>query len=69
VSSTGSTVLTSSEQFALALSAEDIAAIDAAGALGEKKVNMKTILKRVVVGAIACTAVFGACNFLGISMM
>jgi diketogulonate reductase-like aldo/keto reductase len=53
----------------ITLSAEDIAAIDAAGALGEKKVNMKTILKRVVVGAIACTAVFGACNFLGISMM
>lgn len=53
----------------IALSAEDIAAIDAAGALGEKKVNMKTVLKRVVVGAVACTAVFGACNFFGISMM
>lgn len=67
--STGSTVVTTSQQSALDLSAEDIAAIDAAGALGEKKVNMKTVLKRVVVGAIACTAVFGACNFFGISMM
>lgn len=53
----------------ITLSSEDIAAIDAAGALGEKKANMKTILKRVVVGAFACTAVFGACNFLGISML
>ncbi|KAG2066644.1 Aldo/keto reductase [Suillus decipiens] len=53
----------------ITLSLEDIAAIDAAGALGEKKANIETILKRVVVAAIACTAVFGACDFLGISMM
>ncbi|OJA08448.1 hypothetical protein AZE42_05048 [Rhizopogon vesiculosus] len=51
------------------LSSEDIAAIDAAGALGEKKANAMVIVKRVAVGAIACAAVFSACNFFGISMM
>jgi len=51
------------------LSSEDIAAIDAAGALGEKKANARNVIKRVVVGAIACAAIFSACNFFGISMM
>jgi len=53
----------------IVLSSEDIAAIDAAGALGEKKANMGVFMKRVAVGAIACVAVFSACTFFGIPMM
>lgn len=64
-----STVGNGSECDVLDLSSEDIAAIDAAGAKGEKKANANTMVKRVAIGAIACAAVFSACNFFGIRMM
>ncbi|KAF9244488.1 NADP-dependent oxidoreductase domain-containing protein [Melanogaster broomeanus] len=44
------------------LTQEDVAAIDAAGALGAKKVT----LRRLVTGALVGAAVFGACSYFNI---
>jgi len=56
-------------EITLVLSSEEIAAIDAAGALGEKKANARAMVKKVAVGAIACVAFFGACSLFGIHMV
>ncbi|KIJ62492.1 hypothetical protein HYDPIDRAFT_176559 [Hydnomerulius pinastri MD-312] len=51
------------------LTQEDIDAIDAAGALGEKRMNAKVTLRKLAAGALVGAAVFGACSYFNIRIL
>ncbi|KAH9919462.1 Aldo/keto reductase [Epithele typhae] len=53
----------------LALTVEDIEAIDEAGAKGMRQMSARTFVRRVAVVALAAAAGFGACSFLGIDLL
>ncbi|KIJ19621.1 aldehyde reductase [Paxillus involutus ATCC 200175] len=48
------------------LTQEDIAAIDTAGALGEKRMDAKLTVRKLAAGALVGAAVFGACSYFNI---
>lgn len=48
------------------LSKEDIAAIDAAGALGEKRITVRIGLRKFGVGVLVAVAVLGLCSYFRI---
>ncbi|KAH7886725.1 NADP-dependent oxidoreductase domain-containing protein [Phlebopus sp. FC_14] len=53
----------------IVLSQEDIAAIDAAGALGEKRMNARMILRKIAGGALVGAAVLGVCGYFNIRLL
>ncbi|KAH7906725.1 NADP-dependent oxidoreductase domain-containing protein [Hygrophoropsis aurantiaca] len=50
------------------LSKDDIAAIDAAGALGEKRMHAKITLRKLAIGALVGAAALGACSYFNLSL-
>ncbi|KAF9221178.1 Aldo/keto reductase [Gyrodon lividus] len=51
------------------LTQEDIDAIDAAGALGEMRMNAKLTLRKLAAGALVGAAVLGACSYYNIRIL
>jgi hypothetical protein len=50
------------------LSKEDIAAIDAAGALGEKRITTRIGLRKFGIGVLVGVVVLGLCSYYGIRL-
>jgi hypothetical protein len=48
------------------LSKEDIAVIDAAGALGEKRITARIGLRKFGVGVLVGVVVLGLCSYFGV---
>lgn len=48
------------------LSKEDIAVIDAAGALGEKRITVRIGLRKFGVGVLVGVVVLGLCSYFGV---
>ncbi len=55
--------------FPLVLTTEDIASIDAAGAVGAKRLTAKTFVKRAAAVALVGAAALGVCPYLGIDVL
>ncbi|KAI0330641.1 Aldo/keto reductase [Cubamyces sp. BRFM 1775] len=53
----------------LALTADDVAAIDAAGAKGARRQKVRAFVNRVAVVALAAAVGFGVCGYLGIDLI
>ncbi|THG95193.1 hypothetical protein EW026_g6413 [Hermanssonia centrifuga] len=53
----------------LVLTTEDIASIDAAGAVGAKRLTAKTFVKRAAAVALVGAAALGVCAYLGIDVL
>ncbi|KAJ8487792.1 hypothetical protein ONZ51_g3947 [Trametes cubensis] len=53
----------------LALTADDVAAIDAAGAKGARRQKVRAFVSRVAVVALAAAVGFGVCGYLGIDLI
>ncbi|KAI0916289.1 hypothetical protein AcV5_003269 [Taiwanofungus camphoratus] len=53
----------------LDLTDEDIAAIDAAGIIGTRRITARTALRRVAVAALIGAAVLGVCSYMGIHVL
>ena len=51
------------------LTDEEVAAIDAAGASGARKLTVRTFVKRTVVVALLGAAALGICGYLGIDIL
>ncbi|KAF8066592.1 Aldo/keto reductase [Lyophyllum atratum] len=52
----------------LKLTSEDIAALDKAGAKGDRQITAKTFLRRSVAVALSGAVVFGFCSYLGLNV-
>ncbi|KAI9064721.1 Aldo/keto reductase [Trametes sanguinea] len=52
----------------LDLTTADVAAIDAAGALGSRRQKVRDFVNGVATGALLCAAVFGVCSYFGIDL-
>jgi hypothetical protein len=50
------------------LSQEDIAAIDAAGALGEKRITARIGLRKFGIGVLVGVVILGLCSYYGIRL-
>ncbi|KZT03666.1 Aldo/keto reductase [Laetiporus sulphureus 93-53] len=53
----------------LELTDDDIAAIDAAGVIGTRRITARTFLRRAAAVALVGAAVLGACSYLGINVI
>ncbi|KAI0371883.1 Aldo/keto reductase [Pilatotrama ljubarskyi] len=53
----------------LELTAADVAAIDAAGAMGARRQAVRTFVNRVAVATLAAGVVFGMCGYMGIDLI
>ncbi|EGN97556.1 hypothetical protein SERLA73DRAFT_184304 [Serpula lacrymans var. lacrymans S7.3] len=53
----------------ISLSEEDIAAIDAAGARGEKQTNAKITLRKLAIVALVGAAVLGGCSYFNVNII
>ena len=55
--------------FSSALTTEDVAAIDAAGIIGSRRITARTYLRRAAIAALVGAAVLGVCSYSGISVL
>ncbi|EPS94973.1 hypothetical protein FOMPIDRAFT_1133350 [Fomitopsis schrenkii] len=53
----------------LALTTEDVAAIDAAGIIGARRITARTYLRRAAVAALVGAAVLAACSYSGVNVL
>ena len=51
------------------LTSEDVAAIDAAGIIGARRMTARTYLRRAAIAALAGAVVLGVCSYSGINVI